>query len=146
MSITEQARQEPVSPEEVKQKAQEKGQELKSQAGERVREQVDTRAKQAGEQAQSLSQTLRRTSSELRTQGQQSQATVIDQVAIRAEQLAGYLTQADADTLLNDVKSYGSRLKDFARQQPLVVAGAGLALGLVGSRVVKSGGGSQSEQ
>ena len=139
----EQQQQQPMSPQEAKEKIKEKGQEVKSQAGERVREQLQTRAQSAGEQAQSLSQSVRRVGSELRTQGQQSQATVLDQVAVRSEQLAGYLTQAEPDQLLSDARRLGSRATDFARQQPLFVAGIGLAVGLIGSRLASAIAGGQ---
>lgn len=139
----------PITAQEAKGKAQEKGQELKGQAGSRVREEVESRSTQAGEGAQSLAQTLRRTGAELRNQGQEGQAAVLDQVAIRAEQTAAYLTQSDPDRILSDAKEYGNRAKEygnrargFAQQKPWLVAGGGLALGLLGSRVLRSLGGS----
>lgn len=134
----EQTPQQPISAEEAKEKAKEKGQELKTQATERARQEVDSRSAQAAQQVQSFAQTLRRSSAELRAQGQEGQATSLDQVALRAEQLGGYLTQADPDNLLDDAKQYGSRAKEFARQQPWLVTGGGLILGVVISRALKS--------
>ena len=136
--MTEQAPQQPISADEAKEKAKEKGQQLKSQVTERARQEAETRSSQAAQQVQSFAQTLRRSGSELRVQGQEGQATVLDQVAIRAEQLGGYLTEADPDRLLEDAKQYGSRAKDFARQQPWLVTGGGLILGIVLSRALKS--------
>ncbi len=110
-----------------------------------MREEVDQRSSQAGEQVQSFAQTMRRTASELRAQGQQGQSGILDQVALRAERLGGYLTQADADQLLEQVQSSGRRALDFARQQPLIVAVGGLGIGVFASRVLGRGGQSGSD-
>ena len=142
-AIVPTSEQQPVSPQELKEKAQEKGQEVKGQAGQRVREQVDERSRQAAEQVRTLAQTLRRNASELRTQGQQSQAAAIDQLAIRAEQLAGYLSDADPDKLLDDAKSLGSKVKELAKKQPLVIAAFGLLAGAAGSRLIGAAQNSQ---
>ena len=133
--------QQPVSPDAAKEAVKEKGQELRTQATSRLREEVDTRSQQAAEQVQTLAQTIRRTGSELRAQGQEGQGNVLDQVAIRAEQLGGYLTSANADTLLDDARQYGSRVKDFVMQQQLLVASGGLTIGVLASRLLKGGGG-----
>ena len=139
--------QQPVTAEDAKEAAKEKGQELRTQASERVRSEVDQRSSQAGEQAQTLAQTMRRTASELRAQGQQGQSAVLDQVAMRAERLGGYLTQADADQLLEEARGFGGRALDFARQQPLLVGVGGLGVGIVASRLLRQarqGGSSES--
>ncbi len=132
--------QEPVTTEEAKEAVKEKGQELKTQAADRMREEVGQRTTQAGEQVQSLAQTMRRTASELRAQGQEGQGTVLDQVAIRAEQTAGYLTGAEADQLLEDARNYGGRALQFVRQQKWLVAPVGLGIGLLAARRFSGGG------
>ncbi len=137
--------QQPVTAEDAKQAVKEKGQEARTQATGRVREEVDQRSSQAGEQVRSFAQTMRRTASELRAQGQQGQSGILDQVALRAERLGGYLTQADADQLLEQVQSSGRRALDFARQQPLIVAVGGLGIGVFASRVLGRGGQSGSD-
>ena len=136
--------QQPVTAEAAKDAAKEKGMEVRTQVSDRLRQEVDTRSGKAAEQVQSLAQTIRRTGSELRAQGQEGQGNVLDQVAMRAESLGGYLTQADADKLLNDARQYGSRLKDFVMQQRLLVASGGLTLGILASRALKGGGSSGS--
>ena len=142
---TPHAAQEALTAEEAKEAVKEKGQELKTQATGRMRQEVDQRSTQAGEQAQTLSQTLRRTAAELRTQGQEGQAGVLDQVAVRAEQAAGYLTQADADRLLGDAQSYGQRAAGFVRQQQWLIAPVGLALGIFAARRFGGGGSTGSD-
>lgn len=137
--------QQPMTAEEAKEAAKEKGQEVRTQASDRLRQEVDQRSTQAGEQVQTFAQTMRRTASELRAQGQQGQSGLLDQVATRAEQLGGYLTQADADQLLEQVKTSGTRALDFVRQQPLVVAVGGLGLGVLASRVLRGSGQRGSE-
>jgi hypothetical protein len=129
--------QQPITAEDAKEAAKEKGQEVRTQASDRVRQEVDQRSSQAGEQVQTFAQTMRRTASELRAQGQQGQSGLLDQVATRAEQLGGYLTQADPDQLLEQVKNSGTRALDFVRQQPLVVAVGGLGVGILGSRLLR---------
>jgi hypothetical protein len=137
--------QQPMTAEEAKEAAKEKGQEVRTQASDRLRQEVDQRSTQAGEQVQTFAQTMRRTASELRAQGQRGQSSLLDQVATRAEQLGGYLTQADADQLLEQVKTSGTRALDFVRQQPLVVAVGGLGLGVLASRVLRGSGQRGSE-
>lgn len=129
--------QQPMTAEEAKEAAKDKGQEVRTQASDRLRQEVDQRSTQAGEQVQTFAQTMRRTASELRAQGQQGQSGLLDQVATRAEQFGGYLTQADADELVEQVKTSGSRALDFVRQQPLVVAVGGLGVGILASRVLR---------
>jgi hypothetical protein len=133
--------QQPVTAEDAKEAVKEKGQEVRTQTSGRLRQEVDQRSTQAGEQVQTFAQTMRRTASELRAQGQQGQGGLLDQVAMRAEQLGGYLTQADADQLLEQARTAGTRALDFARQQPLLVALGGLGVGILASRA--RGGGRQ---
>jgi hypothetical protein len=137
--------QQPMTAQDAKEAVKEKGQEVRTQTSDRLRQEVDQRSSQAGEQVQSFAQTMRRTASELRAQGQQGQSGMLDQVAVRAEQLAGYLTQADADQLLDQVQSSGRRALQFARQQPMFTAVGGLAIGLVASRVLCARGQSGSD-
>lgn len=137
--------QQPVTTEDAKEAVKEKGQELRTQASDRARQEVEQRSTQAGEQVQTFAQTLRRTASELRTQGQEGQGNVLDQVAIRAEQAAGYLTQAEADRMLGDAKTYGQRALNFVRQQKWLVAPVGLGVGIVAARRFGGGGSNGSD-
>jgi hypothetical protein len=99
-----------------------------------VRRQVDQRSTQAGEQVSAVAETLRRTASQLRSDGDTQQvryAQVADQAADRLERTGRYLTDADADELLG-------RVEDVARQQPWLIAGAGLLVGIAAARFMKA--------
>jgi hypothetical protein len=135
----------PMTAQDANEAVKEKGGEVRTQTSDRLRQEVDERSSQAGEQVQSFAQTMRRTASELRAQGQQGQGGILDQVAVRSEQLAGYLTRADADQMLDQVQSSGRRVTQFARQQPLFTAVGGLAIGLVASRALGGRGQSGSD-
>lgn len=113
------------------QQAQEKAQEWRGQAGMRVREQVDSRSTQVGSQLQSTADAVRRTTEQLRNEGQEGPANIATSVAERAERLGNYLTDSDADQILRDIE-------DFARRQPWLIAAAGGALGFFAARMLKA--------
>ena len=117
---------------------QEKGAELKSQAGERVRLELDTRSTQAGEQLQGTGEALRRTGEQLRQEGKETPAKVTGYLAERTERLGSYLSSASSDQLLRDVE-------DFARRQPWLMAAAGATAGFLASRFLKASGSRGSE-
>jgi hypothetical protein len=99
-----------------------------------VRDQVDQRSTQAGQQVQSLAGTLRDTASQMRMEGdpqKQRFAGVAESGADRLDRVGQYLTDADADELIHKVE-------DFGRQQPLLIAGAGLLLGIAAGRFIKA--------
>ena len=125
---------------QARQKTQEKAQQLRGQAATQVRGQLDTRSNQAGEQVSSVAQAARMTSEQLRNQGQEGPAKVVEQAAERAERLGGYLTNSDGERILSD-------LEDFARRQPWIVAALGAIGGFLASRFVKASasGGEQSD-
>ena len=110
---------------------QEKTQELKVQAGERVRQELDNRSTQAGSQLQGTAEAMRRTGQQLRQEGKDGPAQVTTFVAERAERLAGYLSGADSDRMLRD-------LERFARRRPWLVAAGGATLGFLASRFLKA--------
>jgi ElaB/YqjD/DUF883 family membrane-anchored ribosome-binding protein len=99
-----------------------------------VRRQVDQRSTQAGEQAASVAETLRQTASQIRTEGDPQKArlaSVAEQGADRLERIGAYLTDADADEILD-------RAENLARQQPWLIAGAGLLVGIAAARFMKA--------
>lgn len=108
-----------------------KAQQASGQVGQQVRQQLDTRSTQAGEQLQAVSQALRSSGDDLRSQGNEAPAKLITPLADRAEQLSQYLKTSDADRLLRDVEAYG-------RRQPWTVVAGGVALGFLASRFVKA--------
>jgi hypothetical protein len=134
----------------VKEQAQEKAQEVRDKAGEqvrnatgqardRVRGQVDERSTQAGRQVTTQAEDLRSVAGQLREQGKDGPARMVEQVAGHAERAGSWLTESDADRILGDVE-------DFARSNPLAVAAGGLALGFAASRVLKASSSRRYEQ
>ena len=101
-SVPEQAKEKVQEGVEV---VQEKAQELKGTAGERVRREVDTRSTEAGTQLQGTASAMRRTTEQLRQEGNEVPAKAMDFVAERTERLGSYLTGANADQVLRDVES-----------------------------------------
>ena len=110
---------------------QEKAQQFAGPARERAREQVDQRSTQAGEQVRSTADAVRKTSEELRGQGQETPAKVLEQASQRIEGLGSYLVDADADKILRDIENFG-------RRQPWATAGVGALVGFVASRFLKA--------
>jgi len=122
----------------VKEKAQEvtsqvaeKASDLREQASSRARDEVNTRSTQAGEQVTAIAQALRRTSGELREEGQSQPAQLAEAAADRVESLGAYLRDADVDRMLHDAES-------FARRKTWLVGAGGMVFGLVASRLLKA--------
>jgi ElaB/YqjD/DUF883 family membrane-anchored ribosome-binding protein len=104
-----------------------------------LREQLDQRSAQLGDQVGSASQTLRRVAEQSRIDGNSQQARFVEQAADRGERLSAYLKGADGQQMLAEAE-------DFARRQPWVIAGAGLAVGLVVARALKASSGTRYRQ
>ena len=113
------------------QEVQQKAQEVKGQAGSRVRQEVDNRSKQAGSQLQFTADAMRRTGEQLQQEGKEGPAKVTHLVAERAERLGNYMTEVNADQMLRDVEN-------FARRQPWLLALGGATFGFLASRFVKA--------
>ena len=132
-SVPEQAKEKVQEGVEV---VQEKAQELKGTAGERVRQEVDSRSTQAGTQLQGTASAMRRTTEQLRQEGNEAPAKAMDFIAERTERLGSYLTDANADQVLRDVEA-------FARRQPWLVAVGGAAAGFFAARFLKASSGAR---
>ena len=74
-----------------------------------------------------------------RSEGNDQQARLVEQAADRGERLSAYLKRADGEQMLAEAE-------DFARRQPWVIAGAGLAVGLVVARALKASSGTRYQQ
>jgi ElaB/YqjD/DUF883 family membrane-anchored ribosome-binding protein len=125
-------------PEQAKEKVQEgavvvqeKAEELKTDAGERVRQELQTRSTQAGAQLHSTAAAMRRSTEQLREEGNDGAAKAMEFVAERADRFGGYLTGVHADQMLRDVES-------FARRQPWLATLGGAAVGFFASRFLKA--------
>lgn len=104
---------------------------LGGEANLKVREQLDQRSTQAGEQVQSIGKALGSGARQLRGEGKDTPAKLVEEVARRADELGGYLQSAQADRILDDVEG-------FARRRPWVTAGAGVLAGFLASRFLKA--------
>lgn len=112
---------------EVTEQAQEKAEEVGRKTSLQVRDQVDRRSTEAGEQMTSIAQAMRRSAEELRNQGNETPARLVDQASRKVEMVGVYLTSSDSDTILHDVE-------DFARRQPAVIAGGAAIVGFALAR------------
>ena len=117
--------------EQVNERVQDVAGEAKQQTREQLRAQIETRSTQAGEQVSSTAHAFRGASEQLRQQGNDRAASVVDAVAERGDRLGAYLTRTDGDGFLRDVE-------DFARRQPWLVVGAGAIAGFLTARFVKA--------
>jgi ElaB/YqjD/DUF883 family membrane-anchored ribosome-binding protein len=117
--------------EQVKERVQDVAQQAKGETREQLRKQIDTRSTEAGEQVRSTAHAVRRASAQLREEGQETPAKVVDQAADRAERLGTYLTEADGGRILRDVE-------DFARRQPWLFVGGSAVVGFFASRFMKA--------
>lgn len=122
---------EPSSIDAAKEQAKDTAQEAAEQARQGLRGQVEERSTQAGEQVRTHAGDIRSVAEQLRGQGKDGPARIAEQAADRAERLGGYLTESDADRILEDIE-------DYARRNPMVVALGGLALGFAASRFLKA--------
>jgi hypothetical protein len=111
--------------------AQDKAKSALGQARGQFRDQVDQRSTQAGERVVNTAADVRSIADELRQQGKDTPARMVDQIAGQAERIGDYLKGASGDRILRDVEG-------FARSKPWLVAAGGLALGFAASRVLKA--------
>lgn len=117
--------------EQGKQAAQEQAGKLSDRAGSMAQEQVDQRSTQAGEQVTTVANDVRSVGEKLREDGKDGPAKIADQVADRAEKAGSYLTDSDAQTILNDIEELG-------RRQPWLALVGGIALGVASARLLKA--------
>ncbi|MBA3843700.1 MAG: hypothetical protein H0X39_14000 [Actinobacteria bacterium] len=117
--------------EQVKERVQEVAGQAKGQSREQLRAQINQRSTQAGEQVSSAATAMRRTGENLRGEGSDGVAKVLDGLAERGEQLGSYLSRADGDQILRDVE-------DVARKQPWLFVGGTAIVGFLASRFMKA--------
>jgi hypothetical protein len=115
----------------VAEQAQEKAHEMRQKAGTGLRSQIDQRSSEAGDSATAIAHAVRSSAEELRSQGKEGPARMVDQLGQKLDQVGTYLSSSDSDRLLRDVE-------DFARRQPAVVASAAVAVGFVAARFLGS--------
>jgi hypothetical protein len=116
---------------QVKERVQDVAEQAKGQTRDQLRTQINTRSSQAGEQVISTAGAMRKTSGQLRTEGKEGIAKVVDGVAGGGERLGNYLTRADGDQILRDIE-------DIARKQPWLFVGGSAVFGFLASRFMKA--------
>ena len=123
---------------QVTDQAKEQVQQVAGQAKEQARNvadqaktQVDERSTKAGEKVTEHASSLRSVADHLRSEGKQSEARYAEQAAEKVERAGSWLTESDADRMLHDIE-------DFGRQRPWAVIGAGIAIGIAASRMLKA--------
>ena len=121
------------------QQVQEKAGALKSQAADSLREQVDQRSSQAGDQVSAVSQALRSSGEQLRSEGHETPAKLIDGAAQRVDSVGSYLRDANSDRILSDAERW-------ARSRPWLAAAAGALVGFAASRFLKASSSRRYEQ
>jgi hypothetical protein len=96
-----------------------------------LRSQFDQRSNQAGSQMRVLAEALRRSGSDLSSQGKTSAARLAAQTADPIERVGTYLEQRSGDDLVRDIET-------FARRRPWILAGVGMFAGLAAARFMKA--------
>lgn len=87
-------------------KMTEQTQQLKAQAGSRLKTQTQTRTTAAADGVNAVTAGVRQVGEQLRAQGLQTPALVMDVLAERIEPVGGYLSSTDPEQLRSDVAAY----------------------------------------
>jgi ElaB/YqjD/DUF883 family membrane-anchored ribosome-binding protein len=101
------------------------------QAGRTAETQASRTMDRAGDALQEVARVVRDSGNQLREQRPEI-AGLADTAAERVEQVSSYLREHDAREIMTEAER-------FARRQPALVVGGGLALGLLIGRVLRSG-------
>lgn len=104
---------------------------VKGQARGLVIDQIDRRTTDLGGVVNEHVNNLRQMSRNLRDQGQQGTANLVEGAADRLEGVSSYLTNTDGNRIVHDVES-------LARKQPIFTAMVGLTAGIIAARVLKA--------
>ena len=100
---------------EAQEQISEKAHALTGKADQQFRTQFDQRSTQAGEQVHSIGKALQSGAKQLRDEGKDTPAKVVEEVARRADDFGTYLESTQADKFLHDIES-------FARRRPWLTA------------------------
>ncbi|QEC47904.1 hypothetical protein FSW04_10200 [Baekduia soli] len=114
--------------------AQEKAQQAAGRLGDQARAQIDERSTDVGRRVGEQAADLRAVGDQLRQQGKDRPARLVDEAAHHVERAGGWLQESDADAILDDVE-------DAARKNPWAVVAGGVVLGLAASRFLKASSG-----
>jgi len=101
------------------------------QAEMKLRDEMDRRTTEFGDQLTSVASAMRRGTEDLRTEGKDQAAMLMDRGAEQVDRLGRYLTDANGDKMMRDVE-------DFGRKRPGMLAFGGLALGFAAARFLRA--------
>jgi hypothetical protein len=119
---------------QAKERAQQaagQAQEAAGKARNRLTAEVDQRSSQAGGGLHSTAGDARTVAEELRKQGRDKPAHVVERAAEQVDRIGGYLQDSDGERILRDVEAFG-------RRNSWAVAGSGLVFGFAASRFLKA--------
>ena len=117
--------------EEARQQVSDHASEQARNIADQARSQVDERSTQYGRKATEHAGDLRSVAEHLRAEGKDQPAKLAEQAAEKVERAGSWLTESDADKILREVE-------DFGRKRPWAVIGAGIAIGVAASRMLKA--------
>ena len=116
---------------EVAGQVQDKAGEVVDQVKQQATSRIDQQKDQATASLWSFANAIRDTGETLRNKDQGAVAQVTDRAAEQVERLSSYLAHRDVGQIMTEVQH-------FARRQPALFLGGAFALGLIGSRFLKS--------
>lgn len=102
--------------------------------GDRVKSEIGARSSQIAVETKAFAQAIREAGRSLHEQGHETQASVADDVAGRADRVAAYLAKTEATTLMADAKKWSQEAGEFARKEPVLVTAGAFTLGLLATR------------
>jgi len=116
---------------EVAGQVKEQAVQLKDQVAETATSKLEDQKTQATSSLGNVSEAIRQTGDQLRSNDQEAIAQYVDRAAEQLDQFTGYLQSRDMRQIVGDVEA-------FARREPALFLGGAFVLGLLGARFLKS--------
>jgi hypothetical protein len=113
------------------QEIREQVQQQARQAEVKLRDEMDRRTTEFGDQLTSVASAMRRGTEELRGEGKDQAAQLMDRGAEQVDRLGQYLARSNGDRLMRDIE-------DFGRRRPGMLAAGGLLLGFGAARFLRA--------
>lgn len=124
---------------EVADRAKEQAAQLKDTVAETATGKLEEQKTQATSGLGNVSDAIRQTGRQLRSNDQEAIAQYVDRAAEQLDQFTGYLRSRDMKQIVGDVEA-------FARREPALFLGGAFVLGLFGARFLKSSSGAIEAQ
>jgi ElaB/YqjD/DUF883 family membrane-anchored ribosome-binding protein len=115
----------------VQDTVQEKAGQARGAVSRALSERVDAASSQASSQLRDVSGAFRQTGEQLRSEGREQPANVVEAVSDRTDQLARYLSESSSSQILDDLERLG-------RTRPWVAIAGGLTVGFAAARLLKA--------